>query len=92
MKVAVQRLDNQLAKSKSGWFVGNSVTIADLRVCCCDAFLSLICQFFGLYFYVSQGQADYIPKEYLEQFKHVTAHAKQLLAIPKIQQYYASKK
>ena len=62
----------------SGFFVGGSLTIADLRVL---SYLESI----------ADGDLDYISKDTVSAYPHLTAFIARIKAHPKIAEYYASR-
>lgn len=60
-----------LQESESGWLVGNSVTIADLKL------MPLVRWF-------RQGILDGIPPSFLDAFPAVLAHMEKVLALPAV--------
>ena len=62
----------------SGYFVGDSLTIADLRV-------------FSYLESIADGDLDYIAKDTVSAYPNLTAYVARIKALPKIAEYYASR-
>jgi hypothetical protein len=73
--VWLKRFDDHLSRSSSGFIVGNTLTIVDLRLrTMVDSFLT--------------GNVDYIAKEYIEQFQQLIWHWQLVGVQPKVLEYY----
>eukprot|EP01064_Diplonema_japonicum_P014526 TRINITY_DN221_c0_g1_i1.p2 TRINITY_DN221_c0_g1~~TRINITY_DN221_c0_g1_i1.p2 ORF type:complete len:221 (+),score=71.85 TRINITY_DN221_c0_g1_i1:788-1450(+) len=68
-------VDSLLAKSSSGFAVGDSLTLAD------------ICAFTWLQ-PLKSGWLDGLPKDCLDTYTHITKHAKMVANIPQVKAYY----
>ncbi|CAM9329103.1 unnamed protein product [Discosporangium mesarthrocarpum] len=77
--VVMGNMEKQLKANPGDWFVGDSITIADL-VANIPAKILLA------------GQVDHIPPSTLDAFPALKAHAEVVSKHPKVVEYYASKK
>uniref|UniRef100_A0A7R9ZQ82 Glutathione S-transferase n=1 Tax=Craspedostauros australis TaxID=1486917 RepID=A0A7R9ZQ82_9STRA len=67
-------LNGVLEKNGSGWFVGDSVTIADLMVLRVTS-------------WVGSGMLDGIPPETLDPFPLIKAHMEKIAALPEVKEF-----
>ncbi|KAJ9468675.1 Glutathione S-transferase 4 [Diplonema papillatum] len=74
----VANIDSVLAESKSGFAVGDSLTMADLVVFLCVNGLR-------------SGTMDGIPKDCLDHLAHIEKHRVTIANIPQVQNYYKDK-
>jgi glutathione S-transferase len=76
LKAWFQRFNAHIALSPSGYVVGDSLTVADLRLrTMVGSFLS--------------GNVDYVPPSYMEQFPHLVQHHSFVGAHPSVAAYYS---
>jgi glutathione S-transferase len=75
----IARLDGALAKNATGYFVGDHLTVADLKAV----------TFFNWF---ASGTLDGIPKEWILTFPQIAAFVARVTAHPKIAEYYAARK
>ncbi len=72
----LERFDGHIKDSPSGYVVGNTLTIADLRLrTLVDSFL--------------RGDVDYIEPSYIEQFPNLIEHYRLVASHPAIEAYYS---
>eukprot|EP01062_Namystynia_karyoxenos_P041189 TRINITY_DN299_c0_g1_i1.p1 TRINITY_DN299_c0_g1~~TRINITY_DN299_c0_g1_i1.p1 ORF type:complete len:252 (+),score=58.33 TRINITY_DN299_c0_g1_i1:83-757(+) len=76
MRKSLTLLDERLGKSASGYAVGETLTIADLRLFC---ELSML----------RSGWLDGVPRDCLAGFSHIAAHKDRIAALPPVLEYYS---
>ena len=67
--------NDMLGQSKSGYFVGDTITAADLKA-------------YGFFHSLNTGAYEYIPMDYLSDCGNINKFMNKMLSHPKISEYY----
>mmetsp|Transcript_12560 Transcript_12560/g.18845 ORF Transcript_12560/g.18845 Transcript_12560/m.18845 type:complete len:160 (+) Transcript_12560:1644-2123(+) len=74
----LSRFEEKLIANGSGWFVGDSITIAD-------------CKFYQAISWLTSGILDGIPTDCADAYPHVVAHSRKVKSVPEIARWYEKK-